>query len=368
MRSEVGNPVVAFDESGNTGQDLLNPHQPVFVLASVCLDDAAESQVTDLLGGTKSKEVHFSRLKLRPDGQRRILDVLRSPLIVPTTVKVCIYHKGFMVTTKIVDLLVETLAFKHGFDLYRQGLNIAMSNLHHLLMPRLCGEKAFRHFQQCFVTMIRKHDSDSRDSFYAQLRTLIKTCAFAPYCEDLKLIEATREVVDEVLSQCTVTDLDPAVPSFVVLCGDWGDEFGRPFDVAHDISKPIDREREALQLLMANDEPRVTVGYDRRKARLPLLATGINFIGSHEAFQVQLADVIAGAMAYWASGMIGRRVDSAFFRELGRTNLRQLVVLAVWPSAAVTPKDLGTEGIGGIQTVEYVTEMILRQKAKRGKT
>jgi hypothetical protein len=47
---------VAFDEAGNTGQDLLHPDQPVFVMSSVCFDpDTAAGLVGTLLSSQAKK-------------------------------------------------------------------------------------------------------------------------------------------------------------------------------------------------------------------------------------------------------------------------------------------------------------------------
>ena len=44
-------PTIAFDEAGNTGQNLLDPAQPIFVLSSVCLEISEAQALCDLVGG-----------------------------------------------------------------------------------------------------------------------------------------------------------------------------------------------------------------------------------------------------------------------------------------------------------------------------
>ena len=43
----MDNPVVAFDESGNSGGNLIDQDQPVFVLASVHVSEADANVVVD---------------------------------------------------------------------------------------------------------------------------------------------------------------------------------------------------------------------------------------------------------------------------------------------------------------------------------
>ncbi len=54
--------IIAFDESGNTGSDLLDKEQPVFVLASVKLT-AGQAKELKSIFKTNSSELKFNRLK-----------------------------------------------------------------------------------------------------------------------------------------------------------------------------------------------------------------------------------------------------------------------------------------------------------------
>lgn len=110
-------PLIAFDESGNSGGNLLDSEQPVFVLASVHLADDAAKEVV----GRDAKELKFARLRRSAQGRKRILDILNSPALGAERVLVSGIHKHFMIITKMVDLLVEPLMHTTGFDLYNRG-------------------------------------------------------------------------------------------------------------------------------------------------------------------------------------------------------------------------------------------------------
>src|SRR3954466_13162037 len=94
-------PLVAFDESGNTGQNLTDASQPVFVLASLCLSDADARSLTSIATVPGAKEAKFARLRSSGPGQRRLTAFLNSVLLPPSSVKITAYHKSFMITTKI---------------------------------------------------------------------------------------------------------------------------------------------------------------------------------------------------------------------------------------------------------------------------
>ena len=59
---QMTNPLIAFDESGNTGQDLINPRQPIFSLASVYLSDVETEEAIEFLTAHTGKELKFSNL------------------------------------------------------------------------------------------------------------------------------------------------------------------------------------------------------------------------------------------------------------------------------------------------------------------
>jgi hypothetical protein len=65
-------PLVAFDESGNTGQNLTDDFQPTYTLVSVYFSDPEADQLIRILEGN-NPEVHFVNLKRRPSGRDKIL-------------------------------------------------------------------------------------------------------------------------------------------------------------------------------------------------------------------------------------------------------------------------------------------------------
>lgn len=359
------NPLIAFDESGNTGQDLLNPDQPVFSLASLYLSDREAEKAIDILATNVGQEIKFSNLVRSTTGQQKVLSFLQSPYAKIDRAKTYVIHKRYMVVGKIVDLLIETLAHRDGINLYQQGCNIALTNMYYTCLPTICGEADFTSFLGKFVEMIRKKDQNSILAFYKSCEHMYYSTKIREFKNDLAVISKSVEVIDEVLQASDATQLDPSVTSFVEHCASWDSYLGCNFDVIYDESKPIRQEEALLSLLMAKDESEVQVGYDYRKMTLPLKATGIKFGDSKEVQQLQIADVIAGASAYWARGFTEVNVDRDFCEELERHGIRSLVIGCLWPSADVTPQELGTEELGGIDPIDFITEFISRQERKR---
>jgi hypothetical protein len=80
-------------------------------------------------GRVNANELKHTILSSRPNQQEMILDFLRHLASLSHLVKISISDKRFVLVTKIVDILIETLAFEDGINLYKGGAKIALSNL-----------------------------------------------------------------------------------------------------------------------------------------------------------------------------------------------------------------------------------------------
>lgn len=127
---------IFLDESGFTGQDLLNPHQPVFCVASTTIDDiTAESYHAELLEHSNAREVKHTRLMRRPFGQAKIANFLRQIKAEDNAFAVWVCHKRFALLAYFIDLWCEPLALRSGYDLYEDGAGLALSNMTYYCLP-----------------------------------------------------------------------------------------------------------------------------------------------------------------------------------------------------------------------------------------
>jgi hypothetical protein len=357
-------PIVAFDESGNTGADLLNQDQPIFTLASVCFTDHEANQLANILKSPQSQEIRFQGLKRRRPRQSKIIKFLRHRLIRPEKVKVSIVHKKFMVVTKIVDLLIEPDFYRRGIDFYEKGHNIATSNMLFLVLPTMCGESAVDDWLYHFVRMIRFQTSVNVEMFYRQSDLLINRFPEDTPIPVLDIISSSRLSIDNILRAFNELSLDPAIPCFVQHCVEWGKELKTEFDVYHDVSKPLARDKELLKYLMARDEKEIEVGYDRRKVVYPLKANGIQFVDSKNCLQVQLADLISSVLAYWCRGLLDKSEARALLGRVGRTESQRNAIRWIMANNLGDPKGTGTDEEGGISPIDHVEAMVARQRTK----
>jgi len=353
-------PSVYLDESGNTGANLLDIEQPIFSLSSNIYSDEQAAELLSKLGSQQGEaEIKFSSLKRSRAGRARLVDFFRSELLIGDYVKTSIFHKDFMIVTKIVDMLFENFAHANGVDLYKDGANIAMSNMLYICLPNSCSEDTLKSFKESFITMVRVRSEESIEGFYNSASELHEARTSDLLVDELLIIKNyPRDLLDLALTNDASYNLDPAIPALFMHCHEWGMAIGE-FDVIHDASKPIANSIDFFNRFMDDQQETVVAGYDRRTFELPLKASGISFADSRAVSQVQVSDIIAGATVYCAKSKISQeeneltRVLDILFEE------SNILLSPIWPTTAITPDDLGTN-IGGGSNPAAATAEFLR--------
>ncbi|RKS05986.1 uncharacterized protein DUF3800 [Nocardiopsis sp. Huas11] len=322
-----GLPVVYVDESSNSGENLLDPNQPVFTVAGVHLpDDAASATVAEVRSRlpTTQGEPKYGSLARAGRGREALLWAFAQ--LPPDSVRVYVVHKRFMVITKLVDLLVEPLAHADGFNLYEDDQALGLANMLHACGPVFGDQAAYDRLLQAFVDWMRKRVTT--DDFFTALWSFKATVADTWFIEWVELLELCREVADETaadIASGTVKDsLDPAVPSLYCLGLDFGTTLGR-FRLVHDESKVISRNTALLRAIHLLPDP-ARPGQFMEQLR----AIEIDFADSTAHPQLQLADWAAGAVRQWATQM-ALDTHNPFAEQL-KPVVEPWLIGAIWPS------------------------------------
>src|SRR5438132_8141188 len=147
---------IYMDESGFTGEDLLNPEQPVFVHVSTSLSDEQSIELHKAyFAGMQGRELKHKNLSKRPSGQDRVVNFIKALHGDTSKVTVWICHKEFTLLTYLVDLWVEPAMEMDGFDLYRDGGNLAFSNMAYFCLRTFQNERFLidhlRRFQKMMI-------------------------------------------------------------------------------------------------------------------------------------------------------------------------------------------------------------------------
>lgn len=352
-------PEIYFDESGNTGGNLLDSMQPIFTLGSCNISRKDALSALELTGSKAPGEAHFKTLRRRKSGQDGIIRLLESKYISPENVKIFLIDKKYMLTTKIVDILIESWSHARGIDLYKHGQNLALSNVYYYCLPVYCGEEKTDDMLSKFMKMIKVQDRDSIDSFFDSIEDLKEVCEDENFKSTINRISVTKADIDDILEDVEKSTLDPSIPSLFKHCIEWGKLYPSGYYIKHDDSKPIAEQQELFNKFMDISKITEVYGYDRRTFELPIKAKSLTFHSSEEYPQLQIADIVASAAAYYVNCLKRNDNDDYLFTELQRIKIdRYFKDMVIWPTTDVTPEEMGTVYTGGINAADGVARFL----------
>ena len=332
-------PTVYADESNSTGENLLDPAQPVFCAAVVHIDDHMARQVVDDVKARLPRghgEPKYTSLSKTDKGRSALLTAFES--MADATILAYVADKQFMVTTKMVDMLVEQLAHETGYNMYADGAAVALANLLHA-GGRLMGDAdAYDHMLYTFVGAARRRSRASADDLFAAI-SAYQVTTHPEFSDVSEILGYTRAQADDIIATIASGELldalDPAVPCLVPLCHEMGQILG-DFALVHDESKTISRHADTLLALHELPDPA------RPGHLMPRLAiTSITFSDSNAVPQLQIADWAAGATRQWATNLVTKLPDP--FAEKLKTVVEPWLHGGIWPdlSCVENPRRLG---------------------------
>ena len=197
---------VAADESGSSGENLVDPQSVVFAHASVRIDDKSAGPIlADLrqqAGATQSPEAKFAQFRTR-----RGLGALSSALApggaLENRVVITVADKRFLIVSKMIDLLVEELTHERGIDLYADGMARTVAVTLFRDGPRGLGE-LWDPLMAGFVSLARatqrgEGEKETVDSFFTRLDQARWRCTRRSIEPLLDLLLQTRTHADDLV-------------------------------------------------------------------------------------------------------------------------------------------------------------------------
>lgn len=354
--------ILAFDESGNTGADLLDKRQPVFVLASVYLSKSQAGELKKIFKTSKdTKELKFSKLKKYHKYHAQIIEFLNHDLINENTVKLSVFHKDYCVWAHTVDRLIEPQMYDDNFDLYKDGANIAFTNLLYLCTPVFCDIAKVELYKKSFIKLFKERDADSINEFYENVKKLIDSCKDDEYANILQPIFTSIEQIGEILHKWDMYNFDSYLSGFMHQIDFWGRTIGKEFTAYVDDNKPLKHFENHLKRVL-NYSEEMEIGTDRRTMQLPLKLKNIEFEDSMQNDVVQIADLIAGAANHYFKSLTIKNQDQ-LAQKIGNTKIESLLDIAVWPHDAVTPSEMDTEYKGGNNILDELAALHFRSNS-----
>ena len=305
---------IYFDESGYTGNNLLDAAQQYFSYASIATDDDdARDFVLHLIKkyNIQGGELKGSKLVQFSKGQKVVSEILDR---YSGRIKVSISDKKFALACKFFEYIFEPTLSDINSVFYGVGFHLFIANaLYMEFESRAAGAEAiFSEFEE----LMRTGNTSNLESVFSSSEHVNNSPVLIQIREyaQAKTIEIQEEL--ERLSGTSTGKwiLDLSGTAIYTQLANWGLKHDAMIAVC-DPSKPIREGGGLLNAMVGRKERTVfSEGLGKRHPITFNLAEPVNFLDSKVTHGIQLADVIAAASVYVFSNKDGG--SQARWREI----------------------------------------------------
>lgn len=356
--------IIAFDESGNTGQNLLDLSQPYFALASVNLSSQEVDKLFEIID-SNATELHFKSLKKYAKTQRQIIELLNHELVNWSNIKCYIVHKEIALIGHIVDRFIEPLMYSIGKDIYKDRSNIIFTNLIYIFGRSSWHRNLVDEMYSKFQLFIRNSTDQTIEVFYTAVNNLIESIQDDDQKDILNLIKQSKNIKTEIVSHITNYTIDLIFPTFNVLADSWYNELQSNFEIRHDNSKAIEFWSDMIKTL-SNPEiiEERKVGFGINTMTYPLKFTKIELVDSKDYKDIQIADLMASTLCYGLKNEDKVGTDE-FVTNIWNSNLFNMYHHSMRALDEQTLLKFIQEGDQeGINPLDYLAYMQIKNKGK----
>ena len=298
------------DESGFTGNDLLDQGSTFFAYASVAINhEEATEYVNNIIQKYKLQggELKGRNLLKSPKGKKVIAEILST---FKDRIKVGVYHKKFNLACKFYEYIFEPPLSEKSSLFYQIEFNKFISNI--LYLDIKCqsddAEKIFSDFQKLMRSL---EDTELNDLFSSS-----QTPDISPILDGIKTFCIHhRDTINQELNSLQGTDigkwiLELSYPALLSILCDWGKEFNQ-LKVFCDVSKPLKENKGLLDTMIGREDKIYTDFFQGVEEPITFnLSQEVQFVESDKFPGIQIADVAAAACAYAAREGVNQNTES----------------------------------------------------------
>jgi len=328
MNKEI---TIYFDESGYTGEKLLEEDQPTFSYASVCIDsDKAEEIVSKIISKYKIQNGELKAVKLirRERGKKAILEILEA---VKDNIKISVSDKKYALAGQIFEYIFEPILASKNSIFYNLNFHKFIANSLYLcfITDDIFAKELFLKFEK----LMRNKTLEDLEAIISILDTIDEKSESFEFVKNIiEFIKIHKIEIYEEIKDLKKWTIDLSITSLHSLFSSWGENKDKL--VAYcDNSKPIgeqknifnsmiDRDGEIIYSILKTDEGKqIPLTYNLKS---------IELVDSKIYKGVQLADVVATASAY--SFQMFKDNNSDFNKKLQEILLPNIVYGSIFPN------------------------------------
>jgi len=326
---------IYLDESGFTGDDLYNPEQRYFVIASTIIgDNEADQILRKCFPRYQGPEFKFTNIWKRGTNRNGLRALATEIPPLADKMFIFIVDKRFSLLIKIFDYLVEPAAYASGYDWYADGWGMRYMNSVHRDLLLHGSEELYDETVRLWDAFAR---SPSEVTITAFADHLAGTAAVSvpPLSSMFALLG--RGLLSFKTDNPRLEDFEDSneiqVTSVFSSLVRWRQQRPEDFRLVHDESNAFLKQRGTWNAMLRDDvEPqRFPIG-NGTDVEIPLRVRSTTGVRSEDSAAVQLCDVLAGFAAKAAPGLGGGTRDE-FILELVMLGAGELTHGGVMPHA-----------------------------------
>ena len=288
-----------FDEAGFTGNNLLDPEQPVFVYAGVAIDEKRASALrAEALSRFRlnASELKGSNLLKTDRGVRAISWILNES---SQYSHIMVANKEYALAGKFFEYIFEPALAERNSLFYGVGFHKFIAMILYIFFR--AKDSHTQDILRSFTKMMKDLDPQRLEAILSSLdhvdqsSPIGKILAFA-YCHRRKIENEVRVVKKSDIANNWSLELSMTALNW--LLASWGEEY-ESLEVYCDNSKPIQASIPMFDNLIGReDKVYLQFGNHRNLSIIYNLSGPINTVDSKKVPGVQIADVIATSVAY----------------------------------------------------------------------
>ena len=298
LKNDLTNLKIYCDESGFTGNKLLDVDQPIFTFASVASNEEEAKFIVEKIikdYGIQNGEIKSGNLVKSQKGLRALDEVLE---ILDGRYKICICDKKYVIAGKFFEYIFEPALAQKNSIFYRINFHRFITDYLHLKLVTQ-DKSAEVIFEEFYKIMKEGVDTPTASLFKivstASDLVLDQIQKFAHYNKDSFLEEmdgylgnGSGKWLLDITTTCLFSSL-----------GKWGQEIDI-LDVYCDSSKPLNANQEVFNVMVERIEKKSQI-LEQMNLEQPLtfhIKQPIQLVDSKSFYGIQLADAIAGSFNY----------------------------------------------------------------------
>jgi hypothetical protein len=318
-----------LDECGYTGEHLTDEQQPVLVVASHTFDESESAALKrHYFSESRGAELKHKALCGRKRHQEALIAFF-TEIAAGSSVAVAIAHKRFALALKVVDCLIEPSMHAAGFDLNAHGGHFGLAEVIFAYM----FDDRVRRAVELYERAARSRAAEHIEDFVKQLRNADEAMGQPLFRGP------AMHLGRAAFTSLPKNALDISLPLALELCYCWNGRGLKKFAVFHDRSSKMAEQRQVWDALLSRDAPPALVGRGANVIAFPIGVASTTFGDSLTSAALQVADLIAGALATWAKWMLAGRSQWNYYastlHEVLTPHLEALVAHSIWPSGTI---------------------------------